>query len=151
MRRKMLSAVAIFVSIAMLLPVISKAMIETQDNFQGARNNKGSLSDSLIKINLPKRGYLHVFGRPIMPYGKTVIVGSTVIIQGYARNINLLECQIINLKTGEIVYKNSKDRFGSGSFSFTWLNARKGNYKITVWEGYGFAPSAHDEISIIVL
>lgn len=151
MKRKIIPVFAISIAIVILLPILSNA-VEIRRDVQDKKDDSiKPFSGSEIRITMPRRGWLHIFGRPILPYGKTVIIGSTLYVRGYAQNINLLECLIKDLRTGKIKHRQSKSDFGTGSFSFTFRGVKRGDYLIIVWEGAGFAPTAQDTLQIKVL
>ena len=170
MKRRAVVIFALFACISVVLPTFATAKISVKrhENFiqkiiksifnsekkENQNNeNKKSAGDCEIVITSPVRGWLHIFGRPIIPYGKTAIIGSTVVVKGWAKNINMLECLIEDTKTGEIVFRETKARtpFGTGPFSFTFRGVKRGDYLIIVWEGAGFAPTAQDTLQIKVL
>ncbi len=164
MPKKTSITIALLLTISILLPIFATAaeigniktgdFIRTADYKERKENNQNEIKpigDPEIKIIFPKRGWLQIFGIAIIPYGKTLVIGSVLNIVGYAANINKLECIIKNVKTGDIVYRESIGNFRTGQFTFTWDEAKRGYYQITVWEAAGFAPSAQDILNVKVL
>lgn len=150
MYRKTSITIAILLSILMLNTVFGTAF-EIGNKKDDNKNEIKPIGDHEINITYPREGWLHIIGIPVIPLGKTLIIGHVVNIIGYATNINNLECIVKDVKTGEIVYRESNTYFGTGQFKFTWNEIKKGDYCITVWEGTGFAPSAEDTINVKVL
>lgn len=151
--------VVILAVLALLaLPISSYALASNKNDLdsikespknENTKNGTRSIGNAKITITLPRKGWIHVCGKPVMYYGKTIWIGSTIVyIKGYAESINLLECIVKNSR-GDEVYRSSISNFGTGSFSFSW-KAKRGDYTIIVWEGHGGFPSAYDSVYLKV-
>ena len=112
MPKKTSITIALLLTISILLPIFATAaeigniktgdFIRTADYKERKENNQNEIKpigDPEIKIIFPKRGWLQIFGIAIIPYGKTLVIGSVLNIVEYAANINKLECIIKNVKT----------------------------------------------------
>lgn len=158
MYKKLTMILALIAAVVLTIPSVVSVELQLGDASpiskepaagDSKQNGSNPILNARIEIINPRKNWIHVLGIPVVPYVKTIILGAgSLYIKGYAENINLLECIIEDLN-GRQVYREGKNNFGTGYFSFKW-SSKRGQYKITVWEGLGAFPSAMDTVNVII-